>query len=67
MIKGLASFSGILANAMLGPGATTQSRQPHTLNYIPPTRTSEAQIYTEQAYTPSYQRAQHIEQQVYIN
>lgn len=67
VIKGLASFSGILANAMLGPGATTQNMQPHTLNYVPPTRASEPQIYAEQAYTPSYEHTQPIEQQVYTN
>lgn len=45
MIKGLASFSGILANAMLGPGATVDIAQPHTLNYAPPTRSTEQRAY----------------------
>lgn len=48
IIRWLALFSGILANAMLGPGATAHSPQPHTLNYVPPTRTAEQRVYTGQ-------------------
>jgi hypothetical protein len=45
LIKGLTSFSGVLANAMLGPGATTDNTQPHTLNYVPPTHSTEQRAY----------------------
>ena len=45
LIRGLAGFSGVLANAMLGPGATVDNTQPHTLNYAPPTRSMEQQAY----------------------
>lgn len=43
-LRGLASFSGILANAMLGPGATLHYTQPHTLNYVSPRRAAEQGI-----------------------
>lgn len=48
MIRGLASFSGVLANAMLGPGSTAHTPQPHTLNYVPPMRATEQRVYTGQ-------------------
>jgi hypothetical protein len=35
MIRSLASFSGVLANAMLGPGATTHTMQSHIPMYTP--------------------------------
>jgi len=36
LIRGLASFSGILANVMLGPGTTEHVMQPHTPGYNTP-------------------------------
>jgi len=44
MIRGLASFSGVLANAMLGPGTSAYTIQPHAPNYIPPMRTMEQRV-----------------------
>lgn len=44
VISGLASFSGVLANAMLGPGTTSYNVQPQVLNYMPPTRMMEQQV-----------------------
>src|SRR5258707_851440 len=48
MIRGLASFSGLLAHAMLGPGSTTYPIQPHTPTYAPSLRMQEQQyVYVE--------------------
>lgn len=61
IIRGLASFSGILANAMLGPGATVYNPQPHTQNYAPPTRSPEQRVYIGQSPTRA------AEQQIYTD
>jgi hypothetical protein len=50
MSRGLASFSGVLANAMLGPGATTHNMQPHTPTYTSSTR----RAYADQRPTLNY-------------
>jgi hypothetical protein len=48
MIRGLASFSGLLAHAMLGPGSTAYPMQPHTPTYAPSLRMQEQQhVYVE--------------------
>ena len=47
LLRGLASFSGILANAMLGPGATVYDTQPHTLNYVAPSGVLAQYTYTD--------------------
>lgn len=44
LIRALASFSGVLSNAMLGPGTAAYTVQPHALNYIPPMRMMEQQV-----------------------
>lgn len=46
MLKGLACFSGVLANTMLGPGAAVYSPQPHTLTYAHPVCLAEQHVYT---------------------
>lgn len=43
-ISALASFSGVLSNALLGPGTTSYNVQPQVLNYMPPMRMTEQQV-----------------------
>ncbi len=64
MLKGLASFSGVLAHAMLGPGSTTYNMQPHT-----PTHTSSTRrAYADQRSTLNYTTpARLAEQQISID
>ncbi len=64
MIRGLASFAGVLANAMLGPGATVYNMQPHTLNYAPPMQRTSAEQPRARNYEMS---AQVMESPVYTD
>ncbi|HEY0757297.1 MAG TPA: sensor domain-containing protein [Ktedonobacteraceae bacterium] len=47
MIKGLASFSGLLANSMLGPSTAAYNTQPHTQSYMPPMHMMQQHISSE--------------------
>ena len=57
LIKGLAGFCGVLANAMLGPGATGTLLEPHTQNYVSPIQ--------QQVYAPAYGLAPAMQHKAY--
>lgn len=47
LLRGLAVFSGSLANAMLGPGVTPYQVLPHTPSYAAPVRPLEQLVYND--------------------